>query len=77
MVSTKGTGKSKKSNQGFACMDPATRREIARKGGSSVPDEKRSFSTNRELASAAGKKGGKKSANKKREIRIRKVMEKL
>ncbi|MBV8566334.1 MAG: stress-induced protein, partial [Methylobacteriaceae bacterium] len=32
------------SNRGFASMDAAKQREIARKGGESVPDEKRSFS---------------------------------
>lgn len=47
-----------KSNRGFASMDAAKQREIARKGGESVPDEKRSFSQNRDLASAAGRKGG-------------------
>jgi general stress protein YciG len=44
--------------KGFAAMDPERRREIARKGGSSVPDEKRSFSQNRTLAADAGRKGG-------------------
>lgn len=39
-------------------MDPARQREIARKGGASVPDEKRSFSQDRDLAAAAGRKGG-------------------
>lgn len=39
-------------------MDPEARREIARKGGRSVPKEKRSFAVNRELASEAGRKGG-------------------
>ncbi|HTI85231.1 MAG TPA: general stress protein [Alphaproteobacteria bacterium] len=46
------------SNRGFASMDPAKQREIASKGGASVPDEKRSFSQDRELAAAAGRKGG-------------------
>ncbi|WOJ91486.1 general stress protein [Methylocapsa polymorpha] len=32
--------------------------EAGRKGGQSVPDEKRSFSQDRELASEAGRKGG-------------------
>lgn len=49
------TGKSKR---GFASMDPARQREIARKGGASVPAERRSFSKDRDLASAAGRKGG-------------------
>jgi general stress protein YciG len=48
----------KKSNRGFASMDPERQREIARKGGRSVPDEKRSFSQNPELAAKAGRKGG-------------------
>ncbi len=53
-----GKTSSGKSNRGFASMDAAKQREIARKGGESVPDEKRSFSQNRDLASAAGRKGG-------------------
>lgn len=44
--------------RGFASMDPERRREIARKGGAAIPSHKRSFSTNRELAQAAGAKGG-------------------
>lgn len=48
----------KKSNRGFASMDPEKQRAIARKGGQSVPDEKRSFSQNPELAARAGRKGG-------------------
>ncbi len=39
-------------------MDPEKRRAIARKGGASVPSEKRSFTKNRELAVTAGSKGG-------------------
>ena len=46
------------SNRGFAAMDPARQREIARKGGESVPREKRSFSQNHALAAQAGRKGG-------------------
>lgn len=34
-------GKSDTSNRGFASMDEEKQREIARKGGESVPDEKR------------------------------------
>ena len=48
----------KTSNRGFASMDPEKQREIARKGGRSVPNEKRSFSQNHQLASEAGRKGG-------------------
>ena len=46
------------STRGFASMDPEKQRAIARKGGQSVPDEKRSFSQNPELAARAGRKGG-------------------
>ena len=46
------------STRGFASMDPEKQRAIARKGGESVPNEKRSFSQNHELASLAGRKGG-------------------
>jgi uncharacterized protein len=46
------------SSRGFASMDAAKQRAIASKGGQSVPDEKRSFSQNRELAAQAGRKGG-------------------
>jgi general stress protein YciG len=38
-------------------------REIASKGGKSVPAEKRSFSQDRELASEAGRKGGQASGS--------------
>ena len=48
----------RKSNRGFASMDPEKQRAIARKGGESVPNEKRSFSQNPALAAAAGRKGG-------------------
>ncbi|HWE98500.1 MAG TPA: general stress protein [Caulobacteraceae bacterium] len=47
-----------KSRRGFAAMDPDRRREIARRGGASVPSEKRSFAQNRDLAADAGRKGG-------------------
>ncbi|MBV9656097.1 MAG: general stress protein [Acetobacteraceae bacterium] len=46
------------STRGFASMDPARQREIASKGGSSVPPEKRPFSQDHRLAAAAGRKGG-------------------
>jgi general stress protein YciG len=39
-------------------MSQEKQREIASKGGKSVPSEKRSFSQNRDLASKAGRKGG-------------------
>jgi general stress protein YciG len=47
-----------KSERGFANMSEEGRREIARKGGENVPDEKRSFAQDREPASEAGRKGG-------------------
>lgn len=46
--------------RGFASMDEDKQREIAAKGGHSVPNEKRSFSQDRDLASEAGRKGGQK-----------------
>lgn len=47
-----------KSRRGFASMSPEKVREIASKGGKSVPPERRSFSMNRTLAQQAGAKGG-------------------
>ncbi len=44
--------------RGFAAMDPERRKEIAKRGGASVPGEKRSFAQNRDLAADAGRKGG-------------------
>lgn len=46
------------STRGFASMDPEKQRAIARKGGESVPNEKRSFAQNPKLAAEAGRKGG-------------------
>jgi general stress protein YciG len=54
------------SQRGFASMDEEKQRGIARKGGQSVPDEKRSFSQDRELASEAGRKGGESVPDEKR-----------
>lgn len=54
------------SKRGFASMDPARQREIARKGGASVPSEKRSFSQDRSLAAQAGRKGGEASHGTKK-----------
>jgi general stress protein YciG len=48
-------------NRGFASMDEEKQKEIASKGGKSVPAEERSFSKDPELASEAGKKGGENS----------------
>jgi uncharacterized protein len=52
--------------RGFAAMSPERQREIARKGGMSVAPERRSFSQSRELASAAGRKGGSVRPSEKR-----------
>lgn len=53
------------STRGFASMDRDKQREIARKGGRSVPNDKRSFSQNHKLASEAGRKGGHSSHGRK------------
>ena len=45
-------------DRGFASLTPERRQQIAAQGGAAVPAHKRSFATNRELAAAAGKKGG-------------------
>ncbi|WP_454918282.1 general stress protein [Xanthobacter sediminis] len=54
------------SHRGFAAMDEEKQRAIARKGGESVPAEKRSFFQNRALAAAAGRKGGQSVSNDQR-----------
>jgi len=54
------------SQRGFAGMDENKQREIAAKGGHSVPDEKRSFSRDHELAVQAGRKGGRSVADQDR-----------
>ena len=59
-------GKASTSTRGFASMDREKQREIARKGGRSVPNEKRSFSQNHQLASEAGRKGGHSSHGRRR-----------
>ncbi|MFT3730549.1 MAG: general stress protein [Hyphomicrobium sp.] len=48
----------KTSKRGFASMDKEKQREIARKGGASVPNHARSFARDHDLAAAAGRKGG-------------------
>jgi uncharacterized protein len=53
--------------RGFASMDAERQREIAKKGGQSVPAEKRSFSQDRSLASEAGRKGGEHSHGGRRQ----------
>ena len=60
-----------KSKRGFASMSPEKQREIASKGGKSVPKEKRSFSADRSLATAAGRKGGMSTLGEKRAFSLR------
>lgn len=48
-----------KKPRGFAALTVEQRREIAAKGGRSVPPEARNFSKDRQAARAAGSKGGK------------------
>jgi len=50
------------SNRGFGAMDPEKQKDIAKKGGESVPAEERSFSKDPELAREAGQKGGSQSS---------------
>lgn len=64
------------SKRGFAAMNPERRKEIARKGGASVPSEKRSFSVNKELAQRAGIKGGISVPNEKRSFSINRELAK-
>ncbi|QTC92871.1 con-10 family general stress protein [Brevundimonas goettingensis] len=52
--------------RGFASLSPERRSEIAKLGGRSVPEEKRSFSQNRDLAREAGRKGGTQSSRQKK-----------
>lgn len=63
MRGSKKTGK--RNARGFASMTLELRREIARKGGLSVPKEKRAFYRDREMAISAGRKGGKASPRPK------------
>ncbi len=55
-----------KQQRGFASMDQQKQRDIARQGGRSVPDEKRSFSRNPGLAASAGRTGGQNVPDEKR-----------
>jgi general stress protein YciG len=71
MAATEGSSRPGKSARGFASMDRDKQREIARKGGESVPNEKRSFSQDRSLAAAAGRKGGEASQGaRKRTLQV-------
>ena len=55
-----------KKKRGFAAMSKEKHQEIASLGGKAVPKEKRSFSTNKSLASKSGSKGGRSVANEDR-----------
>jgi uncharacterized protein len=61
-----GRTEGRTSNRGFASMDAERQRQIASMGGKAVPDSKRSFSQNRELAAQAGRKGGQSVPGEKR-----------
>ncbi|MBM6582709.1 stress-induced protein [Microvirga sp. BT689] len=52
--------------RGFASMSEERRREIASKGGKSVPAEKRNFAQNAASASEAGRKGGQNSPGRRK-----------
>lgn len=52
---------SQSGGRGFAGMDSERQRQIASKGGQSVPSGERSFSKDRDLASRAGSIGGQNS----------------
>ena len=54
-------GQRQSRGRGFAGMDKDRQREIASKGGRSVPDKERSFSKNPQLAALAGRRGGQRS----------------
>jgi general stress protein YciG len=47
-----------KPKRGFAAMSAERLRQIASKGGKAVPNDRRSFSQDRELAASAGRTGG-------------------
>jgi general stress protein YciG len=53
--------------RGFAVIDPERRREIARMGGQASAKSERSHKWSREEALQHGRKGGLKSAQKRRE----------
>lgn len=52
--------------RGFNTLPADRQREIASHGGKAVPAGKRSFSRDRDLASAAGRKGGLLSGGRRR-----------
>jgi general stress protein YciG len=56
--------------RGFAAMSPEKRKEIASKGGKSVPASKRAFLVNRDLAVKAGRKSGQARRPEKRPFHL-------
>ena len=57
-MACEGKSQGTRALRGFASMEQGKQREIARKGGANVPNDKRSFAQNRGLAAEAGRKGG-------------------
>lgn len=64
----------RKSGRGFASMSKERQKEIASQGGQAVPSHKRSFSSNRALAAAAGRKGGMAVPGEKRSFSIDRIL---
>jgi general stress protein YciG len=65
-MNSPGTPASGVRRRGFASLTPERRKEIATLGGRSVPEEKRSFSKDRDLARQAGRKGGAQSSQQRK-----------
>lgn len=70
MTSDSPSNLTRSGKRGFAGMSPEKRREAARKGGQSVPKEKRTFSQSADIARKAGTKGGKNVAPEKRAFSV-------
>lgn len=60
------TKESGKSERGFAAMDPARQREIAREGGKAAHQSGNAHEFTSEEAREAGRKGGQSSGSKQR-----------
>lgn len=56
----------KPARRGFAAMSAEKRLAIARLGGKAVPNEKRAFSVDGDLAAWAGQKGGERAGGRRR-----------
>ena len=69
------TEKKPRTWRGFASMTPEQVQAAASKGGKAVPDDKRQFSTNRDLARKAGRKGGSNGIGVKRPRKAKEVNE--